>query len=359
MQLKYPQLLLLAFSLSVTLTSSAGTNWYVNGTTGSDSNNCTSAANPCQTIGHAISLAASGDAIVIAAATYSENLVITKNLKLTGSGAKTIVDGGGANHTVAVESTTANVSLSNLVIQNGSGTGGGGILNWGILTVSNSTVTGNSTGSEYSAVGGGIYNTGTLTLNRSTVKNNAVGAIYAYGGGICSTGKLAINDSTISANTASGTSGGGGGGVYVSGGTATINNSTISGNGGTPNGGDIYNNATMTIQNSIVANSASGGNCYGKITSNGYNLSSDNTCTFSNSGDINGVNPMLGPLQNNGGPTQTMALPAGSRALNAGNPKGCTDNLGRLLKTDQRGRARPDPGDTSGCDMGAYENETQ
>jgi hypothetical protein len=64
---------------------------------------------------------------------------------------------------------------------------------------------------------------------------------------------------------------------------------------------------------------------------------------------------MLGPLQYNGGPTQTMALALGSPAVDAGNPTGCTDGLGHLLKTDQRGKPRPDAEDATGCDMVAYE----
>ena len=73
---------------------------------------------------------------------------------------------------------------------------------------------------------------------------------------------------------------------------------------------------------------------------------------------MNGTNPKLGGLRNNGGPTQTMALPTGSPAVDAGNPSGCTDNVGQLLTTDQRGQPRPDKEDTGGCDMGAYERPT-
>jgi hypothetical protein len=87
-------------------------------------------------------------------------------------------------------------------------------------------------------------------------------------------------------------------------------------------------------------------------------MSSDGTCNFSNSGDRNNTDPMLGPLQNNGGPTQTMALPSGSPAIDAGNPSGCKDGSGHLLTTDQRGYPRHDPEDTAGCDMAAYERES-
>lgn len=91
------------------------------------------------------------------------------------------------------------------------------------------------------------------------------------------------------------------------------------------------------------------------MTSHGYNLSSDGTCNFNGPGDLNNTNPLLGSLQNNGGPTNTMALPSGSPAVDAGNPIGCTDSFGHLLKTDQRGKPRPDLEDTGGCDMGAFE----
>jgi hypothetical protein len=115
--------------------------------------------------------------------------------------------------------------------------------------------------------------------------------------------------------------------------------------------------ATATLENSIIGNN-SGGNCGGSVTSNGYNLSSDGTCNFHNTGDLNNTDPKLGPLQNNGGPTQTEALLPGSPAIDAGNPSGCTDGQGHLLKTDQRGQPRPDHEDTGGCDMGAYERQT-
>jgi hypothetical protein len=94
------------------------------------------------------------------------------------------------------------------------------------------------------------------------------------------------------------------------------------------------------------------------MTSNGYNLSSDNTCNFNGPGDLNNTNPKLDPLRNNGGPTQTQALLAGSPAIDAGNASGCTNGTGHLLMTDQRGKPRPDKEDTGGCDMGAYERQS-
>ena len=96
----------------------------------------------------------------------------------------------------------------------------------------------------------------------------------------------------------------------------------------------------------------------GSLTSKGYNLSSDGTCNFKNTGDLNNTDPKLGSLQNNGGPTQTQALLSGSLAIDAGNPSGCKDSQGHLLTTDQRGQPRPDKEDKGGCDMGAYERQS-
>jgi hypothetical protein len=350
------KLLSITFLLYLTPAALAST-WYVNGQNGSDSNDCKSAVTACQTITHAISMAASGDSIQIAAAIYTENLNIPFNLRLTGAApATTIIDGGYYTHAVSILNTALNVTLSRLTIRNGSAPGGGGIINWGTLTISNSTISGNFASSSYSATGGGIYNSGTLTINKSTLSKNSGSTNFVYGGGIYNSGTLAINNSTLYGNSAADFNGGGGGGIYNQG-TARINNTTFSGNS-SPVGGAIYNGGTITFQNSIIANSTSGGNCYGTVTSSGYNLSSDATCNFSSAGDRNSANPKLGALRNNGGLTLTMALPTGSPAVDAGNPSGCTDNLGQLLKTDQRGQPRPDKEDAGGCDMGAYERST-
>src|SRR5215469_10260417 len=98
----------------------ASTTWYVNGTTGSDNNNCKSPTTACKTIGHAISLAASGDSISVAAATYSENLTISISLKIIGaSAATTIIDGGRVSTVVTISSAGAQVTLSKVTIRNG------------------------------------------------------------------------------------------------------------------------------------------------------------------------------------------------------------------------------------------------
>jgi hypothetical protein len=359
----------------------ASTTWYVNGVSGSNLNNCLSTTTACKTIGHAISLAHSGDTINVAAATYYENLTIGVSMNLIGTAAATIIDGQCLNTVVTIPTMSASVLLSNLTIRHGCAPNAGlvsyagGISNHGTLRILASTILQNTASIGYVGQGvvsaGGIANSGTLTISNSTLTGNMAKIscrtrCAARGGGISSGGTLIINNSTISGNVAylgscSVDCIAYGGGIY-SGGTLIINNSTLSGNtanrsfgGGA--GGGIYNDAgTVTVKNSIVANSVNG-NCYGTVTSKGYNLSSDTTCNFNGPGDMNNINPMLGPLQNNGGPTQTMALPSGSPAIDAGNPSGCTDGQGHLLKTDQRGFPRHDPEDTRGCDMGAYERQ--
>jgi hypothetical protein len=399
----------LLLSLFLAPTAVASTTWYVNGVSGSDSNNCTSPTNACKTIRHAVSLAVSGDMIRIAAAIYKENFTVGKSLNISGSSAgTTIIDGAGVRTVVTISNTTAHVTLSKLTIRNGKSSSGGGINNSGTLTLTNSTVSGNLAPipcipfllvclSFGGASGGGIYNSGALSISNSIISGNHAGSgcnanpCSALGGGIYNRGTLmTIRNTTLTGNSA-GTacspslscSVGVGGAFYTSGGTVTLNNSTVTGNSayrcsgtcggrggaivdgsgklalnnstvsGNPASG-IVNGGTTTLQNSIVANN-SGKNCGGTITSHGYNLSSDGTCNFTNSGDLNNTDPMLGSLQYNGGPTQTMALPLGSPAVDAGNPTGCTDGLGQLLKTDQRGKPRPDAEDAAGCDIGAYE----
>ena len=172
---------------------------------------------------------------------------------------------------------------------------------------------------------------------------------WGSGGGVRGNA-VTINNSTISGNTHHY-----GLGCTISGSGVTLSNTTISGN--VAGNGYVVLCATATLQNSIVANN-SGANCGSGVTSNGYNMSSDSSCNFSKSGDRNNTDPLLGPLQNNGGPTQTKALLPGSPAIDAGNPSGCRGGNGQLLTTDQRGQPRPDHEDSVGCDMGAYERQS-
>jgi len=377
----HTNLLLIILSVILAPAAAASTTWYVDGVDGSDTNNCLAAHTACKTIGHAISRAVSGDSIMVAAATYTENLTIPYRMSLNVIGANaitTIIDGGRAGSVITI-SLYAVVTLSNLTIRNGMAQVGGGINNnnYGRLTMNNITVTGNLAlevfrGQEPSySYGGGIYNgeNAVLTINDSTVSGNTAGShtcgfrtCSGYGGGIDNGGTLTINNSTIDGNSAyGGLIGQSLGGGISNGGTLTINNSTIDGNSaysGHSQGGGIY--GVATLQNSIIAHN-SGGNCSTPVIgrlSKGYNLSSDSTCNLGGSGDLNNIDPKLGMLGYYGGQTQTIPLLSGSPAIDAGNPNGCTDSQGNLLKTDQRGLPRPDQEDKSGCDMGAYESQS-
>jgi hypothetical protein len=373
---KQSLLLLLAVFLTLSMNASAGNTWYVNGVTGNDSNSCTAATAACKTIGHAIILSASGDAINIAAATYTENLSLTFSLAITGASSRTtIIDGGKSDTVITINGASAQVSLSQLTIRNGYGKvhGGGGVYNLGILTITNSTLSGNSSddlGNIQGGSGGGIYNGGTLNVISSTITGNSITrynlGVSPYGAGIYNVCKLTVTNSTLSSNQAAAYWPAGvpyGGGIANEGGTALISNSTLSNNSvvihtpfgkaGTYGGGiDNSGSATATLQNTIVSNnSPATGNCHGTLSSLGFNMSNDASCNLNGAGDQKSINPQLGALQNNGGPTNTMALAAGSPALNAGNPNGCTDANDKRLATDQRGDARPNPG---ACDIGAY-----
>jgi hypothetical protein len=343
---------LLALILAFAPAAHASTKLYVNGATGNDSNNCKSPQHACKTIGHAISLASSGDTVKVAPSTYTENLAIGVSLNILGADARTTVVDGNQSKTVFTISKGVVVFFSRLTIENGNSAGGygGGIVNEGTLTISRCTITGNNGSGGY---GGGIVNLGgTLTVSSSTITGNSasggyVGGIFNYAG-----------TATVTNSTITGNSGGYGGGIVNDGGPTTVSSSTITGNSapGGYGGGVVNLGDTVTFQNTIVADNSEG-NCYSTMSSEGYNLSSDSTCNFNGKGDKNGTEPKLRSLHNNGGPTDTMAEKAGSPAIDAGNPSGCTDGQGHLLKTDQRGRPRHDKEDTGGCDMGAYERQ--
>jgi hypothetical protein len=300
-------------------------------------------------------------------------------------GAGLTIEGGSADITISgdnqyqvflVES-GAKLTLSNLTVADGAAASrgrGGGIHNSGTLEVSNSTLSDN----RANGAGGGIYNlAGAVTVRNSTLSGNSANGSESGGGIFNFQGTLEVSDSTLSGNSASSGGGASGGGIYNAG-PATVRNSTLSGNSASlfgggitnrgmlevsnstlsdnsaPNGGGIENGggATATLKNTIVANSpsASGGSCYryGIITDGGYNLDSDNTCFFgTNNFSLSGVDPMLGPLADNGGPTKTHALLAGSPAIDKGNSFGAT--------TDQRGAARPQG---TASDIGSFESES-
>jgi CSLREA domain-containing protein len=273
---------------------------------------------------------------------------------------------------------------------------GGGIYNSGVLTITYTTINGNFTqGDSINGGGGGIFTNGSLSLVNSTLSENSTGG---GGGGIMSNSNshLRIRKTTFSNNSAFN-----GGGLY-SRGVITVTNSTFSGNRAMLSGGGIYDaletstvslsNVTLTnnmadalnvgfgdgggishnfgfllAQNSIIAgNTDAGGqapDCSGELTSHGYNLIQSTTgCIILGdaTGNLTGVSPQLGPLQNNGGATFTHALLPGSPAIDAGRPSGCTSWLGDSLTFDQRRFPRPTDGGsgTARCDIGAFELST-
>jgi len=249
------------------------------------------------------------------------------------------VSGNGAGGGIVNEAAegSATLTIVNSAVKNSFSTGAsppedfgvaGGIYNQlGIVTITNSTISGNSASNE----GGGIVNGGgTLTITNSAVSGNQAGGFgtnnYAgIGGGISNQGTLTISNSTISGNTAFGNDSKGpgfGGGIYNVA-TLVLTNSTLSGNSAI-NGGAMYNSGTVEIGNTVLKAGMPGGNIVnsgGTVTSQGYNISTDDGGgNLTGPGDQINTDPMIGPLGDNGGPTLTHALLPGSPAINAGDP---------------------------------------
>lgn len=286
---------------------------------------------------------------------YNQGALTVTNSTFSGNSTSQIGRGGGITN-------YATLTLTDSTFSGNAAPQGGGIYNYAILNVINSTFQSNGSSAIVGGVvGGGIFNdtTGTLTVTKSTFSDNTT---LDSGGGIRNDGTLHVTASTFSVNSAEF------GGAIYNGGTLEVTNSTFSGNaaeygGGIDNlgmlevtnstfsgnfaiinggGGGISNFGTGTLKNTIVANSPFfGGNCSDPITDGGGNLSwPDTTCPGLN------ADPLLGPLQDNGGPTQTHALLAGSPAIDAALLTNCP-------ATDQRGVSRPQG---AGCDIGAYES---
>jgi hypothetical protein len=327
--------------------------------------------------------------------TFTQNINltdITRPIANTNSGVQLVLEGG--NHTLDGQGLAevrpltiqpdTDVTINHLTVTGGNMTSadeyGGGIHVAGNLTLNDSTVTGNTV----AASGGGIYvrDVGMLTVNRSTVSGNTAGV---EGGGLFNDGVLAISNSAISGNTAPNSSGGG---LVNSGaGGLTLHNSTISGNSAGQHGGGLVLGGSATLDSVTVANNTSvsfGAGVYpkgvgvitmtnsiladntstdysagsgavdcGSIGGNhtwaqSHNLVEDgDTCRITAAGvnnTIEGVDPQLGPLADNGGSTLTHAPLDGSPVVDAGST---------TLTVDQRGVTRPfDVND----DIGAVES---
>jgi hypothetical protein len=292
-----------------------------------------------------------GDRVIVPANTYSlaQNGPLNPvNDTIVGAGARTtIIDAGGVGK--VIEALQGNTSVSGVTLRNGggqsqaNGNGGAVLVQPGFsptsLTLTNVTVSGSETPIGFA--GGGVANIGaTLTIENSTITGNrAATAQGAQGGGVLvAGGTTTIRNSTISGNTAvdvdTGTPQAGGGGVWVESGTLVAQNVTIAGNVsdvGTGLYGNVTGSPTITLTNTLIADT-----CVGAPFGGSRNLSTSTTCGFGAA-----VNPLLGPLANNGGQTDTRALQAGSPAINAGTT---------CPSTDQRGVARE-----AACDVGAYE----
>lgn len=403
------------------------------GTPGVVTQAATLCVNPGGTVGcfgkiqDAITAAASGDTITVAAGTYHEDVTIDRGVTIQGA-TGAVLDGSpgsGAPHLTVPSGVTA--SVSGMTITSAAPIGSGGIANSGTLTLRDCVVNNNHNTPLIGAIGGGIHSTGTLTVTRCIFGSNqarggggaiansgtltVTGSVFntnlsAVGGGAIfndTTGTLTVTDSTFHANSGGG--GGGGienwgtatvvrstldgnsaqhGGGIVNTGHVTVTNTTLSGNsatgstdqgggGGLANdsgvvaviaatfstntagqGGGIANGTgSVTLANTIVAgNSASSApDLFGRITSQNDNLfgtTSGATITLG-SGDIVTATPLLGALGNNGGPTQTIPLLAGSPAIGAGDPTVCAN--APVSGVDQRGIPRP----ATRCSIGAYE----
>ena len=255
------------------------------------------------------------------------------NLAISGvtfSGAKTTAAGG------AIEN-SGTLTVSSSIITGNSANDGGGITNWGTLTVINTTISGNT---SITQAGGGIQNSsGSLTVTNSTISGNTAAT---QAGGIQNNGILVVTNSTISGNTALTRSGGG---IYnFTSGTLTLSGTTIAGNSAN-DGGGIRNIGALNISNTIIANSTSGGDFSG----NQPGTSTNNLITIgtlTGATTVTGAELNLGPLQNNGGSTFTMALRTGSVAIGAGNAT--ISNASPINGLDQRGINR------TTSDIGAY-----
>jgi hypothetical protein len=352
---------------------------------GADTGSCPSTS-PCASISYAISQAAANPTVEISG-TIDGNLVLRSSVTLSGADAPptspAVLDGSNSGTVLTVPTSASTVHLDHLTVKGGSGVNGGGISNAAFTVLTHSTVSGNVASGE----GGGIYNDGgVIDLYNSTVSGNMAGS----GGGIadigyflqCGSGcqahgaDLSATDSTISGNTATN---GNGGGIYNFASGAALASMTVTGNSASGAGGGIYNDGEIDCvgatcyqlggaiySGATILAANAGSNCtigsYSSYNSFDYNLTDDSTgsaCGFTQSTDLVGVNPGLGVLAANGGPTQTQLPGPGSPAIGR-IPTGTTLPLLQVPVcpgADQRGFARPQPGQST-CAIGAAEPGT-
>ena len=384
---------------------------------------CTDAANDCSLRGAITAANANaGDDTIDIGVSGELNLTaalpdLSTNIEIDGPGddqfTVTRPDTAENFRIFTVTGDTTVVTISGMTISNGktpevdipgfSTADGGGISNNGTLTITSSTISGNSTSN---GDGGGISNEaeGTLTITGSTISGNSTPNEDAgFGGGIINVGTLMVTDSTISGNSTRFSGGGIFSDTNLSDLTTTLTNSTISGNTSGFRGGGVRNVDGLTvIEFSTITNNtaddlagsggvASSGDSSTRtevlstiisantntdvffdtdptnsFVSKGYNLigagnaiGDDDPTTDDNAFDQTGdqtnvTDPKLGALADNGGATQTHALLTDSPAIDAGPPTNGNPIACPPPSTDQRGVSRPQG---AACDIGAYEVE--
>ena len=335
---------------------------------------------------------------------------IAVNTTITGPGANHLTISGSFAWPILIYNSETTNLLIGVTIANGSAASGGGISNGSTLTVISCTLDNNQ---AVAGTGGGIYNSGDLMIVASTLSGNrALGLTggNSWGAGLCPqagaglggglftmSGTVKIENSTFSGNTANGGMGGNcfggpfpgiggdgsGGAMFVASGNVSIQACTIVSNrsrggfgatfGFAPAafGGGIYNSGgsvmlenTLLGVNTIVNAGQTSQDAAGTYASQGYNLigvtdGSSGWVTSDLIGNIGApLDPKVGPLQNNGGPTATMALLPGSPAIDAGANAGlATDQRGRARSIDNPAVANPAGGD--GTDIGAFEQQSR
>jgi hypothetical protein len=275
-------------------------------------------------------------------------------LTIDGPGANILTISGNSASRVFDVASGSTAAIDGVTITGGNASGsvdGGGILNAGTLTISDSTLTGNSAIDGIDeGQGGAIYSDGAaLSIQGSTISSNQ--SDWIGGGILTDRTDLKISNSTITGNSALY-----GGAILVEYGTAEIYDSTITGNSASYDTGIYDYSSNITVNNTILLDSNSSNN---SVISGSSNIVEPNS-SVSGSDDIvenSATAAGLGTLGDYGGPTETIPLLAGSPAINAGSNLLAVDTSGNTLTTDQRGvsYARQIAGVV---DIGAYEFQT-